>query len=704
MRKFMLVFISLASFFVFIISFNKVSREEFIIKRSITYNINEVMGTKGYAVWFTTNEKNKDLFFDELYSFIKNNKLIVSISEINQDVDYSNNNENIYLYFPSNIDAVESLYTIKERKNIDFSIKNDDYYTTNLEDTDSKYHIQYLDKINNEKYNGSINIYQFEKFYKSESFKNKQTFFIDFYVNDKGELKDKLESSSVFKYIQDENYLLEASTYEPENIEDTSINVVIAIIIVILLLGICNLVKKRKEIYILKSMGMKKVHILVHVYRNDFLEIVFTYFLIQVLCFACYVGFLNDNSIDFAIILVKELTVFIIFLILIGLFIYFLIMRMNDISEIKREKENHDIVFYNMFCKIVVILLILQPFYIQAIDVKTNTELFKILNKEKEKLISYIYLKGINVGEETEKYQFYNKLILEYFNDNGAYLQNFDTYYLSENLKQQGDENQSILNYPFPYMEANANYLKEYKLTDIEGNLIPIDKLKNRTLLVPEKYKNCDLSLYGGDEIIYISNGNIFNRYSIPTDYNTYSLKDPIIYFLLDLTEKNIYSGNYSILFPYNNQNEIKKLNSFLIRNNLKNKVLLGSNKDDYEIVYNYILKIMIRSWTMLMVQMFMFFILIFETVYMFIVQRKKLYILRYLFGYSFAERYGEIFIYNFTAYIICILIGSYLIKTDIHYLIASILLFAFAESSIACVFIKWFERKNAANYLKGEY
>ena len=147
MRKFMLVFISLASFFVFIISFNKVSREEFIIKRSITYNINEVMGTKGYAVWFTTNEKNKDLFFDELYSFIKNNKLIVSISEINQDVDYSNNNENIYLYFPSNIDAVESLYTIKERKNIDFSIKNDDYYTTNLEDTDSKYHIQYLDKI-----------------------------------------------------------------------------------------------------------------------------------------------------------------------------------------------------------------------------------------------------------------------------------------------------------------------------------------------------------------------------------------------------------------------------------------------------------------------------------------------------------------------------------------------------------------------------
>ena len=64
---------------------------------------------------------------------------------------------------------------------------------------------------------------------------------------------------------------------------------------------------------------------------------------------------------------------------------------MNDISEIKREKENHDIIFYNMFCKIIVILLILQPLHIQAIDVKTNTELFKTLNKEKEKLISYVY-------------------------------------------------------------------------------------------------------------------------------------------------------------------------------------------------------------------------------------------------------------------------------------------------------------------------
>ena len=82
----MLVFISLASFFIFIISFNRVSREEFIIKRSITYNINEIMGTKGYATWFTTNEKNKDLFFDEMYSFIKNNDLIVSISEIEQDL------------------------------------------------------------------------------------------------------------------------------------------------------------------------------------------------------------------------------------------------------------------------------------------------------------------------------------------------------------------------------------------------------------------------------------------------------------------------------------------------------------------------------------------------------------------------------------------------------------------------------------------
>ena len=363
----------------------------------------------------------------------------------------------------------------------------------------------------------------------------------------------------------------------------------------------------------------------------------------------------------------------------------------------KKEKVNRNTISVNLLLKIIAIILLMSPTIIEIYQIWENGRLYIILSQEKEDIKKQVYVSGSEFDNNPESFRKSKELILTYFNQNGGIYQNFD-----QNLI---DEMNGIEKSKFPYIEVNSNFLSSYQLKDEEGKDIDLKSLKNRTILIPEMYKNEDISKYTTENFIFIKNGFVFKRKGIPNSFNSYAKKNPIVKVYTTYDEEE-YKGGYGSFFnilELKSKSDMDKLRIFLDDNELSKTYTIRKLADDYGVIMYQLQNQIMFSIIVIIIQILTIILFLVESVTLVIHQNRKLYAIRYINGDGYFERYFDLFMMNMSVYFVLLITGLCIYKMNIVQILVFIICVFLLESTILYILVKRFEQHSIIKTLKGE-
>lgn len=690
MKRIITIFTVLISFFVFNISFEQYAFKDYVTKRDLAYLLTENQAYKTISYEFDFGN-NKDNFTKEITAFLKENRATAFFSE-EANVTTFNKQTNYYLFYEG-----DSLYPIKENKQLDFTKYNQNYYTSDLSDKNSNYHINYL----NNKYNSSsyniINIYAFDNLKNSVTFKNESKVVVHFFVTDIDQLKDNLMSSNLAQYTDINNpIILDVNHDENLDVSD-SIKILIVIALALLVLSICDILRNKNAIILKKLLGNSVLEIYHSLFLKRLALVYILYDLSQIIFFFIFVGRIYSSSVNFLMVLGKYCILLLILLIIISIIIIIFIRYFVSVLDLKRTKENRYLIVANVILKVVALVILIQPVTVNVGSMINNLKLQHLLIKDSERFKNNYYLYGIKTDETASRKAM--EMVVTYFDNHSGYYQNFE---INEYEKDPVLADM-IGNYPYDYLEANQQYLNEYHLKDASNNLIDFEKLRNYTLLVPMEYKDKDISMYNGSDIVYIKNDYIFERRTLKQDYSVYYLKNPIIKYYKKIPIDTFGNSNFKTVINLSNKKDLIKFRKFLVKNNLNNgKTVFYNSSDDYKSILEYTISNIKTEAFMAIIFILTIIIFLYETLFFIILQGKKKYAVYYIMGYSYLERYGNLYLLNMFTDGLLLVIGI-ILKVNIIPLLNYVLAILAFESILLYLLIGKFEKISIANNLKGE-
>lgn len=650
------------------------------------------------------SEKNVENFIQKLIEFSKNKYTFTFVySEYNDVQEISC--FGLYTQKHKIIDDLRS----RGATGIDFqSIKKQGYYSTELSDKRARKTIKIIDNQIFNDYNRYTKIVSLGDSIKELSTKKEiALYFFDKDVNKfEMEFNNFLKTNDLYDKITYDNLYDSYHGAQLELISQESLKEIFLFIFYTAIVYIAFLLiyftKKKKTILIQKLHGISYEKII----YKEVIPIIFVHFIMFIMVFILSVNFWTYGRMIYELDLLKEMIVIVLGLasifIVVIVFIYFLLRIFISIKNLKSSSFSSKNIIYIMILKVIVLSLMTAPM-MELIEqcYHLGVSYFYIHNQY-ETISNLCYIDGnLNKSYSTEN------VFNTYSQKNGIYC-DFDTYYhntldvLKEMYEDIDEEDLKEQALDFPVIYVNANYLKamNQNIYRKDGTKIELDQLKKDKLFVPSQYMASQLenvlingsSIQGQIETIEIKDTGTYINYGLRTPY---TLTNPVIY-LITQKNDNCYMQNFFI--PYNDtlSKEIYELTHEKVdlkscQNFLDNET--NSIKDDF-IQYGCIVVLYISIYTSLL----------YQSVFWFVEEFKKLLVIEYIFGKSRQERYQELYILNGMIYIVPLIINILIKDVAIISLIELYSISMIIEILIMYVVIRRIETTNVGTILKGDY
>lgn len=643
-----------------------------------------------YSNLITENRNTGEIFvLKEQYN---NNEKLIN-EEINIIIDYLKKHTDIFLSAISrqeygDLEKVKTyLYTTKEApinviedKKISFNKDSDLYYTSDNKDSLAYNKIDYLDASLSRSKN---TIQEFHTFKNYAQDILQQGSDVEFYVATKNEnlLNDLFKQHP---YLMDKLDFLPVGIIDNQNLRNISISnlEIIAIFLSILLLFFLHILHHNKNIMIAKLLGFNNMKITIKLFMKDILSFILLY--LGVFIFMLFIKNSLFRPCAYAwietLIIIWFGWIFINFLLF---FIYYVFIAcMQNIKEIQKHHKSK-LFYLEQILKITVLIVLCVPFF-QSLVLTFNNGNYYFYMKAKEteiKEMNYLggYAKPLNKEEDKQMEDYLNTILNNY-----GYYADFISYNLNMEMNSFHTNVSNTLDNPF--IIVNKTFLNDYI-----GYKKNMDNLENFIVLYPTEFNEDEIRTYCPlNQTCSYQSWDQSHVNQNPILYmDEYNLEKQIIIVIQDM--KKAADTNFSIEFipSFIKTKDLDKLDKDVIENI---KIIKGKNIYDYyeqkqkDIFINNI----VNSLVMLIV-IVMYFI---SSVSLYLNEEARTCACKFLNGYSYFKRYGEMFVLNILVDCIAILIISLLYTDGMMYLLPMILSIFSLDFIVHVLLINIFEKK----------
>ncbi len=307
-------------------------------------------------------------------------------------------------------------------------------------------------------------------------------------------------------------------------------------------------------------------------------------------------------------------------------------------------------------------------------------------------LSKYHYSVTNNSNCPHEEYVENCKKIYEILDANGA------TYVDSQNLMIYYTMGGNPWGDPFiPVICVNKNYLQDYDITLKDGNILDLNKIKNKTYLVPPKYKDEDYNKYfflEEYESLLVKEGMNYYNPSISDGYTF--IEDPVILFI---------DGYNDLAIPW-------YPNTFFSEDEAMNNLFKEAGLDDGYAIYdtsqwvnsmkNQYKKDVIEAVGTLVIYTLMILVFLYQSVYLYMKEKKKVISVQYLLGYNRFKRYRKMIGMNIIPYGIVFIIAIIFLKISVFTVLCFIIPYSLVELFFMYYMIRKFEITTVVAVLMG--
>lgn len=655
-------------------------------------------------IWIEfTNDDDVYPFMQELIGYAKKNDITIMVAT----PDNNNTKELLrFSIYTENDKSIQSLY-IETDETIAFDEERDSlYYASDPTDTNSAGRIISLDQKYFTLNSRSYAIGTFMSGYDTVLHNKCGEFY--FYVDSvnivKTDLDKIVDNGTFYGEIHLENQFEVTHSADSADINegyDSNIfPIIISLIFIYILLLIIDVSRKRKELMIMRMQGISVLYIL----KKQF----FLFFLLSLLCFtlvlfAIYLflslgkGSITNEMLE-TILCYPVLLIFC--FILLSIPLYFYIKTTTSVQNLKLKNGMDKLLYLNLSMKVLIIVVLLPIFVtngasaLQALE--NNSEI-----REHEDILRSL----ISYNPSMLKFENENDLFTYFMNHDGKYV-DFQSYYFSQesylrSVTDNEDEiSSSIIDFPFIY--ANANYLQDTIIKDIDGNVVDVKAFTEDTLLIPEKYENENLKriCYSTEcKKIIIDNPGIFINYDRNSFNDVPTLKNPVIHVITHLGDE---TSSDLMFLPVSENTDIEAYVKE-IQGKYKEKIQFSAN-EQYLDVFLERNNIEIREFVFVTcVYLVLFAGLLYQYVYICIQETMKEMAILYMLGKNRWYRYKNLLFASVMPYMIPLITGIVLQHLEITSVISIVLCLVFLELLMESIALLIWERKNIANILKGE-
>lgn len=652
----------------------------------------------------TKDNFQADLFIEKLKeSFDDRTFVITSVDKDEQD-------RNIYntILYSNNEDLIKDL-ALRKAKELSFDNNDEGYYSSDFYDENATDYLEIIDNQLFDTYHEQVRIMTLNT--GKEILADSNGFMLFFFDDDpvtlEKEFADFLETTGLRNQISFSNFY---EGYSGVAINDLMMDgmrdiriITLCVLIIYVLFFVILIYKKRKTILIQNIHGISLANIL----SKDLVKTLIFHFIIFVFGILAGTNLLTSGKvfdekdlINQIIEIIKLVGFGYIFAILI---IYFLLKTMLRINNIKKSEQSTKNLFIMLAVKIVFLIAVSTSFINITGQTVKQVKLYLFFNKYYD-VLENLATVGVLYPSVSDSHT-----VFEYYFNHGGYYADFDTYetntyeFLQETFGDDMDEEElqaSALEYPVIY--ANTDYIDSFNrpIYKTDGTEIDLSKIDENIMLVPEKCRLDDFSKYSNGideniEVIKIKNPGAYIDYTFNTAYEVV-LEDPIIYII---TKSDLLSNQY-LTVPLDKISR-EEITAQVLELTDK-KAQIESNQNQLELEMYNIKNTLIDNGILFVLYLIIYISIIYQTLYLFIDEFKKLLIIEYLFGKTRLQRYGDIFVLNLLSYFIP-LFCCIILRNNIADLLKLYSITYIGEILVMYLMIHKIERHNTSIILKGE-
>ena len=688
MKKILLCFVIFASAMLFYYSYDSYN----LINYARILNIsNQMSKTSQFCNLDFVNLNDKKKMLNELVEFSRNNDIqfLLHDSPKNDDgrITYRN-----YIYTLSN-DWIYQTIQMKSGDQIDFTNGMSEGYLSS--DINDSLAIGTYTSYDNSYFAKETEVIQLASTKHIDELNWDQTYM----VIDNKENAERLASHMNDKFGDD--IFIELS-YPHGGTEDDIISVYktdeilliagCAFCIVFLIL-VCIVDKDKKEIVIRRANGQNVFIIGRLLYLKNLILSYAVFVLTFLLMWFLFIGKYNDYYHELLYDIERYCLFGIIAVWLLFILVSIYIDNTTSVLEMKNSQSSKKMLIINYGIKIGMTVILATPFIVNFQEVIPNIVKYKYISENEEKLMNFYKISNIErVSEEG------CKEIMKYPYCNMEEYDLTNRSYFIENIKAS-DYDKYVMNVPL--VVANQGYLKEYNFYEQSGQKLDLSKLQNKTLIIPEKWRNTKLTpanKYNSNDKIYVQSTGIIDNLSLSESY--IKLHEPVILYV-NLFQEYETPHNY-IFLPKTKtkdlkyyETELSKYSDYFILSSNERNVAYNKAKAETQAI-SLLTKITLYS--------ILYILFVIQFVMLYLQDNRKELSIKYMIGKSKRDRYVDMFVIDLCICLFGLLIGVITKFNQFGIGIQFIGVVFIFDSILITLFIRRFERKSIVLSLKGEY
>lgn len=695
MKKIICLFTACLAFFIFYLTFTTFSMNERYEVINLSTTLKEKNHLNSYI--YQADLKNLDKSIEDLKTFAKEHHYIVMMG--NSTMKGVTKIDSWYIYDP---DEMMSMPHTKHQRPFSLAKDGDTYLTTQESDKKSYDVFDYIDKRNNKDYQTIQRWYPLSQYKVMIPDITKNNLFL-VSKNSAAKHNKILNDSNIQQYVGEE---VELSGAGEENVDiKTILQIMSVCIIAICLLFICQMLKMRKEVILRKLMGFSTGRITQKLLWKQLLLYGIVYILTQCVCFFIFVGMPRAVTLPFLLQLLLYLGIFLCFLALSFGIVYVYVHKNRSFTSLKQHGQSKKFAWVNIGVKFLVLLLILPPFLTflhKGWDAFTN---YYYMESHRNEIRDQVFVASIDDRQTTDEdifeIQKLQKEINTYLEKHGAILQDFQAYETRKAMAEE-DPNDTWANSFLPYIVVNDKYLKDYTLQDVNGKTISLADIKKVTLFLPEtmnfegqnKENYCDTDC----DVVKVKKGNTYWNQHMYTTIRT--IKDPIVVYHPEVVAR---MGQDSYHLNIHEKKDKQALDNFLKESGLGKIITLQNTSNDYDTLIEEYRDDILFLLPLLITYIFVILVFIYQSAYIYFMQNKQKFAIKYLIGDYFIERHGDMLYHNLIVYVPMMLCLYGVFHVSVKETLLCILLAVAFEMAGSYLLIRVFEKKRMIEILKGE-
>ena len=628
---------------------------------------------------------------DELCSLAHTHKTNIEIqkSSINEQmipvVDY-------FIYKTKQSNFLLSMISLdNEEKEIDFTSDDRVYYTNNLQDENACNYVTMISRYKRlDSKKNILNYYPLQSA-KRKDFAGDDQIYIRFISDDATGMIEAIERSSISDMVDMDMVKAELQsitnipTIAYEQKEYLHLMLMISVLSLLLLL-MQTVYKKKHFIGIYKLMGVEKKTIIKRLFFKNLAWNVLLYIGIQIILYIVLCGVVRADTLAF----IKKLGFYFVFILLLFILVYLLayvvVGRVNAMNALKsRQNKGRRFYYTGLIMKYLMIILSAASFMM----------ILKVTYVNGENICYYFSRKSF-MSEYYQIYQFDNKNV-EMNNEILAFAQPYELVYSqakSIDIFEDDDSFTTIGN----ELYVNNNALKDYTLYDKNHQSIDLSSKENKTYIY---YKDTWLKehLHIDDEDVeYYYNDIRIHQPTYPSFEKYY--EHPVIHRLGDLRhmDENIWlniNANTTVI-------PAEEYAAFVsaYKQHFEEPLLFTKLEDILNTHLFSDVLTFLRYFILSFIFLYFYYYIVKQCVMIYLCEYGHKISIRYLHGWTFMQRYKELFWVCGIGYAICLML--LMMKMSLWIACKYTLIFFIIDVSITVFYLVKNQTKLIKNNLKG--